>query len=72
MAQGGRDAALEAPNVFAAADALAARAASFAERRQRALQEAFADESHAVSPQEAASAAAAAVKQASLPAPVHI
>ena len=61
--QGGRDAAQEAPTVFAAMDALAARAASFAERRQRALQEAFVDRADAISPHEAASTAAASVKQ---------
>lgn len=35
--EGGLDAAYEAPNVYAAMDALAARARSWAERRQRAL-----------------------------------
>lgn len=35
MAEGTLDAAMEAPHVFAAADALAARAAAWTERRQR-------------------------------------
>lgn len=61
--EGGRDAAQEAPNIFAAIDALAARAASFAERRQRMVQERSAEGSEGPSPRAAAFAAAAAVKQ---------
>ena len=38
-AEGGLEAAYEAPNVYSAIDALAARARSFAERRQRLLLE---------------------------------
>ncbi len=38
-AEGGLEAAFEAPNVFSAIDALAARARSAAERRQRTLLE---------------------------------
>ena len=39
-AEGGLEAAYEAPNIYSAIDALAARARTFAERRQRLLLEA--------------------------------
>ena len=60
---GGPDAAQEAPFIYAAMDALANRAASWAERRQRLLQDRNVAEIHSLSPQEAAQAAAAEVKQ---------
>lgn len=63
MTEAGRDAAQEAPNIFAAMDALATRAASFAERRQRALQDRQAAGAEAVSPRAAATAAARSIKQ---------
>lgn len=63
---GGRDAAQEAPFIYAAIDALANRAASWAERRQRILQEASAHSSDSLSPQQAAHAAASKVKQVQL------
>ncbi len=61
--EGGLDAAFEAPNVYAAMDALAARARLWAERRQRLLGER--GEGGALAPEEAGRIAAAAVKQAS-------
>lgn len=63
MMEAGRDAVQEAPNIFAAMDALATRAASFAERRQRALQERQVAGAEAVSPRCAATAAARSIKQ---------
>ena len=62
-AEGGLDAAQEAPYIFAAMDALAARAASWAERRQRLLQERNCEGADSLSPHSAAVAAAAALKQ---------
>lgn len=61
-AEGGLDAAMEAPFVFAAIDALAARATAWAERRQRLLIEACPADGSLQSPEEAGAAAAAAVK----------
>ena len=61
--EGGVDAAQEAPFIYAAMDALANRAASWAERRQRLLQERSAHGSDSLSPNDAAQAAAARVKQ---------
>ncbi|GAB4820330.1 hypothetical protein N2152v2_007376 [Parachlorella kessleri] len=65
-AEGGLDAALEAPNVYAAMDALAARARAWAERRVRLLAEQAGEGGAAalVAPEEAGRAAAMAVKQA--------
>lgn len=63
--EGGPDAAQEAPFIFAAMDALANRAASWAERRQRTLQDRNVQGADAVSPHDAARFAAAAVKQVS-------
>lgn len=60
---GGPDAAQEAPFIYAAMDALANRAASWAERRQRLLQDRNVPGSDNLSPQEAAQSAAAEVKQ---------
>lgn len=60
---GGPDAAQEAPFIYAAMDALANRAASWAERRQRLLEDRNAVGSDSLTPQEAAQAAAAEVKQ---------
>jgi len=59
-AEGGRDAAQEAPFIYAAIDQLANRAASWAERRQRLLHEQGIE---SVMPRDAALAAAAAVKE---------
>lgn len=65
-AEGGQDAIMEAPAIYAALDAMAARAASWAERRQRQLLNAPGiDEAALPSPEEAAAAAAAAVKKVS-------
>ena len=72
--EGGWEAAIEAPHIYAAIDALAARAAAWTERRQRALLEAQhhrgagggvpAEQQHGLAePEDAGRAAAAAVKQ---------
>lgn len=59
--EGGLDAAYEAPNVYAAMDALAGRARAWAERRQRLLVER--GEGGGLAPEEAGRAAAAVIKQ---------
>ena len=71
--EGGLDAAMEAPFVYAAIDALAARATAWAERRQRLLLEGGVPSAAAggepppqLTPEEAGAAAAAAVKQVRL------
>ena len=56
---------MEAPYVYAAVDALATRAAAWAERRARLLQDASPASSGHASPEAIAAAAAAAVKQVS-------
>jgi hypothetical protein len=64
MAEGTWDAAAEAPHVFAAMDALAARAAAWAERRQRLRVEAApAGGAELQDAHEAGAAAAAEVKK---------
>eukprot|EP00884_Botryococcus_braunii_P023287 jgi/Botrbrau1/9642/Bobra.0131s0019.2 len=65
--EGGMEAAMEAPYVYAALDALAARAASWAERRQRHLVDASSPSLAATlqDPHEAGAAMAAAVKKVS-------
>jgi hypothetical protein len=62
-AEGGVDAAQEAPFIFSAMDSLANRAASWAERRQRLLQERGIEGPRMVTPHDAALEAAAAVKE---------
>lgn len=62
-AEGGRDAAMEAPFIYAAIDALAARAMAWAERRQRMILESHPEDGSLLSPGEAALAASAAVKE---------
>ena len=64
--EGGFDAAMEAPYIYAAIDALAVRAGKWAERRQRLLQEASPDELAMPSPEAAAAAAITAVKEVHL------
>ena len=59
--EGGLDAAFEAPNIYAAMDALADRARLWAERRARLLGER--GEGGGLPPEEAGRLAAAAVKQ---------
>jgi hypothetical protein len=63
--EGGMEAAMEAPFVYAALDALASRAASWAERRQRRLLESAVPAVAATmqEPEEAATMMAAAVKK---------
>ena len=61
--EGGYDAAMEAPYIYAAIDALAVRAGKWAERRQRLLLEALPEDSGLPSPESAAAAAIAAVKE---------
>jgi hypothetical protein len=60
---------MEAPYIYAAMDALAARATAWAERRQRLLLEGTPPDAAAAlqSPEEAGAAAAAAVKQVPCP-----
>ena len=62
-AEGGQDAAMEAPAIYAAIDALAARAMAWAERRQRMLLDAQPEDPSLPSPAEAASAASMAIKE---------
>ena len=63
-AEGGQDAITEAPALYAAMDAVAARAASWAERRQRMLLDASGNDSASLAtPEGCAAIAAAAVKQ---------
>ena len=62
-AEGGQDAAMEAPFIYAAIDALAARAMAWAERRQRMILASHPEDYSLLSPGEAASAASAAVKE---------
>ncbi len=54
---------MEAPFIYAAIDALAARAMAWAERRQRMLLDAHPDDASLLSPAEAASAASIAIKE---------
>jgi hypothetical protein len=54
---------MEAPHIYAAIDALAVRAGKWAERRQRLLLEALPEDSGLPSPESAAAAAIAAVKE---------
>lgn len=62
-AEGGQDAAMEAPFIYAAIDALVSRAMAWAERRQRMLLEAHPEDASLYSPEEAATAASATVKE---------
>ena len=64
--EGGYDAAMEAPYIYAAVDALAVRAGKWAERRQRLLLEASPDDLALPSPEAAAAVAIAAVKEVQL------
>ena len=64
--EGGYDAAMEAPYIYAAVDALAVRAGKWAERRQRLLLEASPDDLAVPTPEAAAAAAIAAVKEVRL------
>ena len=64
--EGGYDAAMEAPYIYAAVDALAVRAGKWAERRQRLLLEASPEDLAMPSPEAAAAAAIAAVKEVQL------
>ena len=64
--EGGYDAAMEAPYIYAAVDALAVRAGKWAERRQRLLMEASPDDLAVDTPEAAAAAAIAAVKEVRL------
>jgi len=61
--EGGFDAAMEAPYIYAAIDALAVRAGKWAERRQRCLLEASQDNPALLSAEAAAAAAITAVKE---------
>ena len=64
MAEGTLEAAMEAPHMFAASDALAARAAAWTERRQRLrIDAAPADGPELQDAHEAGAAAAAEVKK---------
>ena len=64
--EGGYDAAMEAPYIYAAVDALAVRAGKWAERRQRLILEASPEDLAVPSPEAAAAAAIAAVKEVHL------
>lgn len=62
--EGGTDALMEAPALYAAIDAIAARSAAWAERRQRQVsQQPGLSDGGAVAPEDAGLQAAAAVKR---------
>ncbi|CAK0785380.1 hypothetical protein CVIRNUC_008588 [Coccomyxa viridis] len=61
--EGGFDAAMEAPYIYAAIDALALRAGKWAERRQRLILEGVSADAAVVTPEAASAAAIAAVKE---------
>ena len=64
--EGGFDAAMEAPYIYAAIDALALRAGKWAERRQRLILESASADAALVTPEAASAAAIAAVKEVCL------
>ena len=68
--EGGFDAAMEAPYIYAAIDALAVRAGKWAERRQRLIFEAAPVDASLLSPEAASAAAIAAVKEVGMHAQV--
>ena len=61
--EGGFDAAMEAPYIYAAIDALALRAGKWAERRQRLILEGVSADAALITPEAASAAAVAAVKE---------
>ena len=67
--EGGFDAAMEAPYIYAAIDALALRAGKWAERRQRLILEGVSADAAVVTPEAASAAAIAAVKEVCLLSP---
>ena len=67
--EGGFDAAMEAPYIYAAIDALALRAGKWAERRQRLILEVVSAGNVLVTPEAASAAAIAAVKEVSFHSP---
>ena len=69
--EGGFDAAMEAPYIYAAIDALALRAGKWAERRQRLILESASADAALTTAEAASAAAIAAVKEVCLLLPSH-